>query len=92
VKCAQGMKVFPSTGKNFMGVCLVPHIPDHFIVGRIEHIMDSDGKFNSTKACAKVAGVNRDHIDDELPYLSTELWQLIHPEFSKVFRIVDMRE
>ena len=92
VKTAECVEGFPSACENFMCICLVANVPDHFIIGRVKHIMHRNREFNSAKACSQVARVYRNHIDNKLPDFGAKLGQLIDPEFPQIVGVVDMRQ
>ena len=59
-----------------MGIGLVAHIPDQTIVGRVEHVMQSDGQFDGAQVGAQVAAGARDTIEHEGAQFIGDLGQL----------------
>ena len=51
----QGVKPVPPTGQQFMGIGLMAHIPDDFVIRRIKDIMQGDGKFHHSETGRKMA-------------------------------------
>ena len=84
------MERFLAARQYFMGIGLVAHIKDDLIIRGVKNIMNCNREFHGSEACAKMAGVERDHIDDKLPDLRAKLGQLINTEFPQVFRAVDV--
>jgi hypothetical protein len=52
-----------------MGISLVAHIPYYLIAGRIEAVMQGNGKLDHSEARGKMTAGLGDHRDDCLPYL-----------------------
>jgi hypothetical protein len=48
------MEFISSVGQKFVGVCLMAHIPNDFILRGIKHIMERKGKFHDTQAGGQV--------------------------------------
>ena len=46
IKLAQGTKLLPSTGEQFVGIGLVPDIPDDLIPGGVENVMNRNCPFS----------------------------------------------
>ena len=69
-----------------MCISLVAHIPYQLIFGSIENIVKGNSKLDNAQAGAKMPGVYRDHIDNEIPYFPAQLWQLLHRHLPKVRR------
>ncbi len=55
VRLADSAKTIFATGKNFMNVNLMAHVPDKFILWRIENAMQRDGQFNHAEIRAQDA-------------------------------------
>ena len=51
-----------------MCVCLMPHIKNNFIIRNIKNIMNSNGKFNSSKIGTKMTRIMRNNIYNKFPY------------------------
>ena len=64
VMLSQRVKPIFSTGQQFMGIGLVPHIPDDFIFGRIKYIVQSNGQFYGAQAGCQMASAFGNHLND----------------------------
>lgn len=47
---ADGVKLVPPTGDQFMGIDLMAHIPDQLVVGGVEDVVEGQGKLDNTQA------------------------------------------
>ena len=45
-----GVEQVPPAGQDLVGISLVADIPDQFIIGSIENVMDGNGQFNGPEA------------------------------------------
>ena len=53
----------PTPGQDFMGIALMPDIPDHPVIGRIKQVMDRNGQFDHTKTGTKMPACDRYRIN-----------------------------
>ena len=58
------VELVPAAGEQFMGVGLVPHIPDQFVLGEIKDVVDGNGEFNRTETGCQVSPGPRDDLYD----------------------------
>ena len=83
---AVGGKLFATSRKNLMAVCLMAHIPHDAVLGRVENIVQSHCDFHHAETGGKVAGVDRDLVDDVLTKFLAHLGQLLDAQFAQVGR------
>ena len=60
-----GGQLFAAAGEHLVRVGLVPYVPDEAVVGRVEHVMQRECKFDGAKARGEVAASLADSIDEE---------------------------
>ena len=48
-------QLFPASGKYFMGIGLMTHIPHQSVMGGIKYIMQGNGELNHAQASTKMA-------------------------------------
>ena len=65
----QGMKGVPPSGKELMGIGLMPHVPDDLVRRGIKQIMQSYGKLHYSEGRSQVASGLRDSGDYDLSQL-----------------------
>jgi hypothetical protein len=78
---------FPSPRQNFVGIGLVSHIPDQFVRGGIEYVVDSDGEFDDSEAGAEVAAGLTDAIEQKQAQLLGQFGELSHLQLPEIRRI-----
>ena len=81
-----------TTCDNFVGVGLVADIPDEFVVGSIEDIVEGKGKFDGTKRGGKMARVECEGMDNVVTQFETELFEVGDGECPEVVDGVDAAE
>ena len=62
---ADSLELFASAGQQFVGIRLVPDIPDNSIAGGVKNVVQRDGKLDRAKVWRKVPrvfGQHREHI------------------------------
>ena len=77
VKLAQGMKSIASTGKQFVGIGLMPDIPDDFIPGGIKNIMNRNCQFDSPQTGGQMTAGLGYHIDNNFANFFCQFWKII---------------
>jgi hypothetical protein len=77
---AQGGKHIVASGQQLPRIGLVSHIPDDFIVGRLEFVQQRDAEFDHTKGSADVPAGDRATLDEPVTNLLGQLRQLVPPE------------
>ena len=75
-----------------MGVGLMTDIPDKFVVGGVEDIMQGHGEFHHTKTGCEMAWMRRKCVYDIVAQLVGQRLQLLHGQFAQFSRIVDISE
>ena len=86
---AVGAETVAASGKNLMGIGLMPHIPYDTVVGGAENIVQGDCEFYSAKTGCKVSGVLCQFIEDVAAEFRAEVFQLSDFEFPQIIRTVD---
>ena len=74
---AQPVKPGPAPGQDLVGVGLVPHIPDHLVLRKMEDPVHGDGELHHTQVGGQVAACPADLLDQELPDLPRQLLQFL---------------
>jgi hypothetical protein len=72
--------------QQFVGIGLMADIPDDFILGNIEDIMQGDGQFHGTQARCEVPSGSGDHIDDAASDLCGKPRELLSGQYFEIFR------
>ena len=90
-KLAVCLEKVAASGEDFMGVCLMPHVPHDAVVGRAEHIVQGHGEFYHTEARRQVSGIDREFTDNVRPQFFAERRKLLLWQLAEVFRRVDVR-
>jgi hypothetical protein len=68
----KGVKRVLSSRDQFVGITLVSHIPDEFVLGEVEDIMKGNAEFHHTEIRSEVSSAPRNSLDDLLSDLATE--------------------
>ena len=68
-----GMENFSSSGKNFMAIGLVTHIPDNLVEGSIKNMVKGNSKFYHPKTGTKVTRIGRYDFNDVMTKFRAEL-------------------
>ncbi len=66
-------KVGSAAGKDFMGIRLMPDVPNHPVLGRVEDIVNGDGEFHGTQARRQVSAGARYHFNNQVADFSGKL-------------------
>ena len=75
-----------------MGIALMPHIPDNFILREIIDIMQRHRKFHRAQVrCQMTAGFT-DAVNQKTPYIRCQLRKLIHRYFFYIIWMIDLFE
>ena len=64
----QALKLSRPSGDEFVGIRLVPHVPDHLVLGGVKDIVDGDGQFHRPEAGSQVAAGTGYDIDNDVAY------------------------
>ena len=78
---ADGGKLIATSGNNLVAIRLVAHIPYQFIVGGIENIVQRQRQLHRAEARSQMTRVLRKRIDNIMPQLYGQLFQIVHREF-----------
>jgi hypothetical protein len=78
------MKTILPSGNEFMGIGLVADIPDQFILGGIEDIVEGKGELDHTKTRSQMTTSFGHRGDDNLPDLCRESGQFRKREIPDV--------
>jgi len=75
---ANSTHAITSASEDFMGITLVAHIPDQFILGRVKYVMQCHGQFHNPKARAQMTTRTRYGINHIPAHFVGQLFQLIN--------------
>jgi len=89
---AKGVELVPSAGYQFVGVGLMPHIPDDLVLRHLENVMKGQGQFHSSQVRCQMTAVDGNHLENGCPYLACQLLQLLDIQFPQIGRGVYERE
>lgn len=84
VQTTVAAKGFAARGDDFVGVCLMTHVPYHLIVGRIVDIVERNRDFDRAEARCEMPGVLGALLDDILPQFVAIARQLLDRQSSQV--------
>ena len=85
----QGTDAVSAAREDFVGVCLVPDVPDQAVVWCVEKIVDRNRKLDNAETRPQMATRHGNRVDQLRPQFIGELAKLIGIEFAKVFRVFD---
>ena len=89
---ADGAHPVAATGHDLVRIGLVADVPDQFVVGRVENIVDGHGQFDHAKPRAEMAAGHRDGGDHLFANLVRQLLELALVELANVCRVLDLVE
>ena len=89
---AYGWEKVATTGDDFVGVGLVADIPDEFVVGGVEDVVEGEGEFDSAKRGGEMTRVECEGMDDVVTQFETELFEVGDGECPEVVDGVDAAE
>jgi len=84
VLLSQGGKTVAPSGEQFVGVGLVPHVPDDLVVGGGEDPVQGNGQFHHPQAGRQVAAVSGAGFNDNLAQLFRKVGQQPHRQAFQV--------
>src|SRR5213594_3884163 len=73
---ANGMKALLASREQFMDVGLMAYVPDEFILGRAENVVQGEGQLDDAKIGPEMAAVFGQNVDQLLPDLLGQLLKL----------------
>ena len=79
-------EVFGTTSNEFVGVGLMPGIPQDDVVRGVEHAMESEGELDHPEVGAEMAAVGVDRFNDDVAHLGRERGELLGGEGLEVGR------
>ena len=79
-----GAERVPPPREYLVTVSLVPHVPNHPVVGRVEYVVQRHGYLDHAQARREVARVGRYLVNDVLSKLAAHLWQFADIQSAKV--------
>ncbi len=74
---ADGADAIAAAGQNLVWISLMAHIPDQMIKRRVIDVMQRNGQFHHAEAGSKVPAGLAYAIQQVLPQLATQGWQLL---------------
>ena len=81
-----GGESLPPARQYLVACCLMPHVPDDAVVGRVEDIVQGHRELHHAQATGKVAGVAGHFANDFQPQLVADLRQRLDGQTPKVGR------
>ena len=87
---AYGGELVATTGNDFVGIGLVAHVPDEFIVGGVEDVVQGQGQLDGAKAGGQMSGMGGKGVDDVVAQLDAQLPKVLNREATKVLHGVDV--
>ena len=88
VRLADGAEAVLAAGQKLVDVDLMAHVPDKFVLGRVENAVQRDGQLHHAEVRAEVAAVLGEAGDQFLPDFAGEFLQLRQRQFFDVLRAV----
>ncbi len=85
----QGMEILASTGNHFVGISLMPDIPDQPVMRCIKDVMKGEGQLDDTKTWSEVAAGSGDTVNEGHPYFMSQFLQLRYRQSSYICRGID---
>ena len=76
-------------GQDFVRIRLMPDIPDHPVVRRVEHRVERDGQLHHPERGAEMAAGDRYRVDRLRAQFVSQLPQLLHREVAQIGRIAN---
>ncbi len=73
---AQGANAVAPAGENLVRIGLMAHVPDHDVLGRLEHMVQGDGQFDNAQTRAQVAAGGGHCVDHLLAHVARQLLEL----------------
>ena len=86
---ADGGEAVSASSDDLVGIGLVTDIPDKFVVGGVEDVVQCEGEFNGAKTGGQVAGMAGKGVYDVVAQLDTQLGKVVDGEPTKVVDGVD---
>jgi hypothetical protein len=86
---AYGGEKIATTSDNLMSISLMAHVPDKFVVGRIEDIMQCECEFYGSKTRSKVTWMMGECFDNIVSQLGCQLGKIGGWELPKVVNTID---
>ena len=84
VRRADGVKAVLAAGQQLVDVALVAHVPDKFVLGRGEDVVQREGQFDHAEVRAEMAAVLGQLADQLRADLLRQLVQLLQRQFFDV--------
>ncbi len=86
-RLAQGADAVAPPGQDLVRIGLVADIPDHAVIGRVEHGMQRNRQFHNPKRRAKVPAGGRHRVDRLRPQFVRKRPELLHRKVAHVMRV-----
>jgi hypothetical protein len=86
---ADGGEAVTASSDNLVGISLVTDVPDKFVVGGVEDVVQGEGEFYGAKTGGEVAGMTGEGVYDVVAQLDTQLGKVVDGEPTKVVDGVD---
>ena len=83
-------KVISSSGKNLMGIALVPYIPDNLVFGKIQRMKKRNGQLHHTKIRGEMPPIFRHFFNDKATQFFRKNLLFFEGEFSDILRPVNI--
>lgn len=76
IRLAQRLHFFAAPRQDFMRVGLVADIPDQFVIGCVEHVMQCDGEFYHTEVGGQMSAGSGNTFNQKRTQLFSQLYEL----------------
>ena len=86
---ADGGEAVSASSDDFMGISLVTDVPDKFVVGGVEDVVQGESEFYGAETGGKVAGMAGKGVYDVVAQLDTQLGKVVDGESTEVVDGVD---
>ena len=85
---AQAVKALLAPGEQLMGICLMAHIPNHLVPGKIKCQVHGHCQLHHTQVGSQMAAVYTDLLNQKLPDLLCQKVPLVFFQFFNVIYLI----
>ena len=83
---AQGMELGSASGQQLVGIGLMPHIPDDFVLLHVKGVQQGQSQFHDPQRGGQMPAVLGHHVDDALAQLRGQHRELFVRKIHHLFR------
>jgi hypothetical protein len=92
VLLAQGVEVVETTGDQFVGVGLVPDVPNDPVPVEIKGLVQRQGELNDPETWSEMTTAGGHHLEVTIAYLTGDILKLGQPEAMQLVRMRQISE